>query len=197
MGMLDSFKNQVSRDAGKVVSNILFADKHAAPYRRVNSKAQKIATDNRTELEDHKLQLLNDASEKEDLYAIAMAIAIRVDKVIDPNIPTEEKDILSLIKELEIQLELNHWEDLGQDKARAKISNKYPDAVLQKYKQCLDELKFLGINPDRLESLTNKLLIYIKKKRKEENKTARRNLIIACVVIPIIIIFLLVATKPF
>ena len=42
MGMLDSFKNQVARDAGKVTSNFLFGDKHAAQalpvLHNINSK---------------------------------------------------------------------------------------------------------------------------------------------------------------
>lgn len=201
MGMLDSFKNQVARDAGKVTSNFLFGDKHAAPYRRVNAEAKetarKTATENRAEIEDRRLQILKDAKEKEDLYALDRAVISAVDQVVAKRIPTDEKDIINLAKELEVQLELSHWEDLGKDKERAKIRNKYPDAVLQKYEQCVEELKFAGANSDRLESLTNKILVYNKKKQKEKNKTSRKNLIIALIAIPIIIFFLLVITKPF
>lgn len=36
--IIRSFTRQIGRDAGKVVTNKMFGDKHAAPYRRINSK---------------------------------------------------------------------------------------------------------------------------------------------------------------
>ena len=35
--VFNSFKGQIGRDAGKVFSNIVWGDKHSAPYRRVNN----------------------------------------------------------------------------------------------------------------------------------------------------------------
>lgn len=147
----ESFKGQIGRDAGKVVSNFLFGDKHATPYRRVEA-------DKKAEIEDRKMKLQEENVRNQDIYALDAAVINAVDQVISAQIPDNEKDILSLLNELEIQLEVNKWQNvLGEQRAFSKIRNKYPDAVLKKYEQCLAELKYIGTNEDRLKDLNKKI----------------------------------------
>ena len=41
MGIWNSFKGQVGRDTGKVVSNLIWKDKHASVYRRAEDRKQE------------------------------------------------------------------------------------------------------------------------------------------------------------
>jgi hypothetical protein len=188
----NSFKSQIGRDAGKVVSNVLFGDKHATPYRRAASKGeagQRVS--NNAELEKRKLEIQEENLKKKDLYALDKAVIEAVDRVIATPLPDNEKEILKLANDLEVQLEANDWFDVsGNAKEEAKIRNKYPDAVLKKYEQCLTELKFSGANPDRLKFLNEKLAKYKSKRRKARTKNTRQIILIIIILIVVCLILL-------
>lgn len=188
----NSFKSQIGRDAGKVVSNVLFGDKHATPYRRAASKGETgKGSKNNAELEKRKLEIHEENLKKKDLYALDKAVIEAVDRVIATPLPDNEKDILKLANDLEVQLEANDWFDVsGNEKEEAKVRNKYPDAVLKKYEQCLMELKFSGANPERMKFLNDKLAKYKRKRRKARTKNTRQIILIFIVLIVACLILL-------
>lgn len=138
----NSFKSQFGRDAGKVVSNLVFGNSHSTPHRNINS-------DNRVNLDKKKLDIQQKDLIQKDLYLLDGAVINAVNQVISIQIPNNEIEIIKIIQELEIQLKINKWLPTYKGQT-AIIRNKYPDAVLTKYEHCLVELKFLNGNQERL-----------------------------------------------
>jgi len=155
--MFDSLKRQVGRDAGKVVSNFVFGDSHSTPHR--NTNAQNRA--NVQEINQKRLEIQQKELKQKDLYLLDGAVINAVNQVIAIDIPNNEKEIIKILHDLEIQLKVNKW--LGVHSGEiAKIRNKFPDAVLTKYEQCVYELKYIECNPERL-NLAKKTLSKYKK----------------------------------
>jgi len=161
----DSFKRQIGRDSGKVVTNLIFGDKHSSPYRRVASKAEtkRMATENKVKMQ-----------EQQNLHAIDGAVIGAIDQVISLSIPDDLNSITKLMDELEIQLIANKWGEVGtndDDDKERKVRNKYPDAVLQKYKQSLRKLKSSGADEEEIKYYSKKLRKFKIKKIWGKNKT--------------------------
>jgi hypothetical protein len=157
--MFDSLKRQIGRDAGKVVSNFVFGDSHSTPHR--NTNAQNRANVN--EINKKRLEIQQQELKQKDLYLLDGAVINAVNQVIAIDIPNNEKEITKILHELEIQLKVNKWLGIHSGEI-AKIRNKFPDAVLTKYEQCVYELKYIGCNPERL-NLVKKTLSKYKKIR--------------------------------
>jgi len=155
--MFDSLKRQVGRDAGKVVSNIVFGDSHSTPHRNTNSQNRAIAN----ELNQKKLDFQQKDLKQKDLYLLDNAVINAVNQVIAIDIPNNEKEITKILQELEIQLKVNKWLSIHKGET-AKIRNKYPDAVLTKYQHCIDELKYIESNVERINIATITLSKYKK-----------------------------------
>lgn len=155
--MYDSLKRQVGRDAGKVVSNFVFGDSHSTPHRNTNSGKRE--SNNEFNLE--KLKIQTEDVKQKDLYLLDNAVINAVDQVIAREIPNDEIGIIKILQELEIQLKINKWLPIHKGEV-AKIRNKFPDAVLIKYEQCVYELKYLECNAERLNLATKVLSKYRK-----------------------------------
>lgn len=154
----DSLKRQVGRDAGKVVSNFVFGDKHSTPHRNTNIQTRvKI-----NEMNQQKLDFDQQNLKQKDLYLLDDAVINAINKVVAIDIPNDEKEIVKILQELEIQLKVNKWLPIHKELNAPKIRNKYPDAVLTKYEQCVYELKYINCNEERLKIATKKLSNYKK-----------------------------------
>ncbi len=182
----DSFKRQIGRDAGKVVSNIIFGDKHSTPYRRVESKKQK------AELEDKKMKIIQEKAQNDDLYALDRAVNSSVDQIVAIQMPDNERAIVNLLNSLETLLESNSWEpEKDKEKKKAKIRNKYPDAVLNKFEQVLRELKFINANSERINFYQNRIDTFKKIQKKAKKAEVRQNIIIVTVILFIFLILII------
>lgn len=182
----DSFKRQIGRDAGKVVSNIIFGDKHSTPYRRVESKKQK------AELEDKKMKIIQEKAENDDLYALDRAVNSSVDQIVAIQMPDNERAIVNLLNSLETLLESNSWEpEKDKEKKKAKIRNKYTDAVLNKFEQVLRELKFINANSERISFYQNRIDTFKKIQKKAKKAEVRQNIIIVTVILFIFLILII------
>ncbi len=182
----DSFKRQIGRDAGKVVSNIIFGDKHSTPYRRVESKKQK------AELEDKKMKIIQEKAENDDLYALDRAVNSSVDQIVAIQMPDNERAIVNLLNSLVTLLESNSWEpEKDKEKKKAKIRNKYPDAVLNKFEQVLRELKFINANSERISFYQNRIDTFKKIQKKAKKAEVRQNIIIVTVILFIFLILII------
>ena len=72
MGIWNSFKGQVGRDTGKVVSNLIWKDKHASVYRRAEDRKQEALKLKKkqleAELEQKQLDREYEAEKDERIY---------------------------------------------------------------------------------------------------------------------------------
>jgi len=186
----DSFKRQIGRDAGKVASNLLFGDKHSTPFRRVDSQAKK----RQTELEEKRMKIIQEKAENDDLYALDRAVNLAVDQVVAIQIPDNEKAVINLINNLETLLESNNWEPVkDREKKKAKIRNKYPDAVLIKFEQSLRELTFLNANAERISFYQKRFEKYKRNQKKAKRAGIRQTIIVVSIML-ILFLFVLIAS---
>jgi len=163
----DSFKRQIGRDTGKVVSNLLFGDKHSTPFRTSTTNKRQ----NKNERKSIELK------QKQNLQSIDGAVINAIDQIIALQIPKDENSITEILNGFDVQLNSNKWKEASGDDEETKIRNKYPDAVLEKYKQCVRELEFLNANKKRIEFYSKKL-----KKHKRNRFIAKNKTILICVI---------------
>ncbi len=123
-----SFKREVGKNTGKLVSNVLFGDKWSTPHRIAVEKAKA-----KTEREQQR-------KDNEQLYAVDAAVLENVDKVAAFRLSDDKESLLDQLSELTVQLSANKYHDL-EDDDEAKIRNKFNDALMEKYKQALVRLK--------------------------------------------------------
>lgn len=147
----DSFKREIGKNAGKAVSNWLFGDAHSTPYRRVDSakgarrETQRSIAEAKREAQrsiaEAKIEAYNDRIHRNQMYALDAAVLKNIDSVANIHIPDNKEDLVTLLSELSVQVEANRWHESGTDEA--KIRNKFCDALLSKYKQCVQKLQFI------------------------------------------------------
>ena len=149
-----SFKREVGKNTGKLVSNVLFGDKWSTPHRIAVEKAKA-----KTEREQQR-------KDNEQLYAVDAAVLENVDKVAAFRLSNDKDGLLEQLSELTVQLSANKYHDLD-DGDEAKIRNKFNDALMEKYKQALVRLKAIDPNEPLLE--------YYKKAYKKAKRSKRWN----------------------
>ena len=157
-----SFKREVGKNTGKVISNFLFGDSWSTPHRIVGEKA-KIKTEREQQRKDN-----------EQLYAVDAAVLDNIDKVAAFRLSLDKSVLIEQLSELTVQLSANKYHDLD-DNDEAKIRNKFNDALMEKYKQALARLKAMDPN-EQLLNYYNKA--YKKSKRSKRWNKHRRILII-------------------
>lgn len=151
MGIIEnSFKRELGKNTGKVVSNLLFGDKHSTPYRRVDS-AKVAATEAKIERQ-----------RKEQVYAVDAAVLKNIDAVTGYRISSNKEELLQQLSELSIQLKVNKWRETLNNEEN-QIRNKFCDALFEKYKQALRTLRMIDPNEPQLE--------YFEKIRKKANRS--------------------------
>lgn len=119
----DSFKREIGKNTGKAVSNFFFGDSHATPYRRVDA-------DRRARVQETALK----QQEERNLNLLDGAVLGNVDIVLQTPIPQEEQALLQLMSIWGAQLASSKWDFEDE---RGKIRAQYPDAILEKFKQCM------------------------------------------------------------
>ena len=141
----DSFKREIGKNTGKAVSNFIFGDSHSTPYRRVDvnrmARAQEAALKHQ---------------EESDLNLLDGAVLNNVDIVLQTPIPQEEQALLQLMSIWGAQLANSKW---NFDDEKGKIRAQYPDAVLEKFKQCMIVMRSIApTNPmaDHYEKILKK-----------------------------------------
>lgn len=133
MGFFNSFKGQIGRDTGKVISNFLWGDKHASVYRRAQSRnSARIQEDKHAEEFERLI-------ENQKIEKVQRFVDKGVTKVISMKIPQKKELIIEMLQELTVMLIANTWGPVYKDEF--KITNKYSDAILAKFEQALFALK--------------------------------------------------------
>lgn len=103
MGIWNSFKGQVGRDTGKVVSNLIWKDKHASVYRRAEDRKQEALKLKKkqleAELEQKQLDREYEAEKDERIYIekLKNRIENKVREIDDIEIPEDRKQQILLM----------------------------------------------------------------------------------------------------
>ena len=126
----DSFKREIGKNTGKAVSNFFFGDSHATPYRRVNA-------DRRARVQEAALK----QQEQQNLNLLDGAVLGNVDIVLQTSIPQDEQALLQLMSIWGAQLASSKWDF---DDEKGKIRAQYPDAILEKFKQCMIVMRIIA-----------------------------------------------------
>ena len=141
----DSFKREIGKNTGKAVSNFFFGDSHATPYRRVGSsevhQARAEAQQTRAYTERERVRAQIEKQEQDDLNILDGAVLKNVDIVLQTPIPQDEAGLLNLMSIWAAQLVNANW---NFDNKEGKIRSQYPDAVLEKFNQCLILMKHVA-----------------------------------------------------
>ena len=167
MGIIEnSFKRELGKNTGKWVSNVVFGDGHSTPYRRVGNRQQttyqeprKTKTEllheerlERIEAEERlqakRLQIEREQKKKEQLLIIDSAVLKNIDTVAAIKIPTERNELINVLSELATQIKANKWHKNDEE---GKIRNKFFDALLGKYEQCVIALKSIDTDSPQLD----------------------------------------------
>ena len=133
----DSFIREIGKNTGKAVSNIIFGDLHATPYRRVDTIREK---ESNAKIE--KIQ-------QDQLFAIDKAVLKNIDAVASIRIATDKNILLAQLSELSTQLKANTWYNILNEEGR--IRNKFSDALFEKYTHAVRTLEKISPNDTEFE----------------------------------------------
>ena len=172
MGIWNSFKGQVGRDTGKVVSNLIWKDKHASVYRRAEDRKQEA-------LKLKKKQLEKD--ERIYIEKLKNRIENKVREIDDIEIPEDRKQQILLMNRLILLFKSNPFKDDGE----SDITNAYPEAILTKYEHTLMMFETLYSDDEKIEYYRRQLGAL--KKQKMRGKYLR--LVLGIVVFVLILLF--------
>ncbi|MTK53880.1 hypothetical protein [Paludibacter sp.] len=174
MGFINSFKSQIGRDTGKVVSNYVWGDKHASVYRRAQSRYSSKKFNEREEAAFEKLV------QEQKIEKAQAVVDSGIEKVIAMKVPQDKEHIIEMLEELTTMLIANPWGSIVKDELR--ITNKYSDAILVKYEQALFALKTKF--PNEVENAYfEKQFLDFQKTRKKKKYTEVALISIFCIVL--------------
>lgn len=182
MGIWSSLKGQIGRDTGKVVSNLVWKDKHASVYRRAESRKQEML-----DLKKKQLETEQENQEQEKLEYLSDKVEDKIQQINNLNISENKNEIVNILNQLSILLRTNPFEDETNDD-KQKINNMYSDAILIKYEQVFITYISLYPNDSRVDYYAD-ILKSIKRFRtfKKHRIIFIYLIIIIAIIIPILI----------
>lgn len=180
----DSFKREVGKNTGKFVSNLVFGDKHSTPYRRVDgggsSSVRAEAAQARAEAAriqaaalEEKTRAEIEKQEKDDLNILDGAVLKNVDIVLQTPIPQDEAGLVNLMSIWSAQLSGSKWDYMS---AEGKIRNQFPDALMEKYKQCTLVLKSIAPTHAMIQYYDNVLTEASNRREKSQKKVLMKRI---------------------
>jgi hypothetical protein len=134
-----SFKREVGKNTGKLVSNFLFGDKWSTPHKVISERAKIQGENDKIRIESNEKR-----KDKDQLNLIDAAVLSNIDKVATFRYSADKTELIEQLSELSVQLSANKYHNTGDEEA--KIRNKFNDALLEKYKQGLIRLKAIDPN---------------------------------------------------
>ena len=180
----DSFKREVGKNTGKFVSNLVFGDKHSTPYRHVDgggsSSVRAEAAQARAEAAriqaaalEEKTRAEIEKQEKDDLNILDGAVLKNVDIVLQTPIPQDEAGLVNLMSIWSAQLSGSKWDYMS---AEGKIRNQFPDALMEKYKQCTLVLKSIAPTHAMIQYYDNVLTEASNRREKAQKKVLMKRI---------------------
>lgn len=186
-----SLERELGKNTGKWVSNVIFGDGHATPYRRAESRRQqkqnqqRIQEDNFHHQRLTQIRLEDKIKQKEQLFVIDGTVLENVDLLSSIKIPNNIEKVVDLLSELSIQVKTNKWHNNNEE---GKIRNKYNEALLEKYNQTFLRLKTIDPNHSQIEYFEKNLKSFKKKRLLKKNQTL---IILSSIIFAVFCIFLL------
>ncbi|MBO7145411.1 MAG: hypothetical protein J6W13_11380 [Salinivirgaceae bacterium] len=168
------FWKRAGQNTADRLSNAVFGDKWARPYKRVTDEARADAirtraeaAERRAEAKAYEMEKRAEIAERNQLNAIDAAVLQNVDKVIAMPFAENVSELVNQLSGLVTQLSINSF---SKSTAEEKIRAKYTETVYQKLEQ--------GINILLIKDPYNPNMQYIYdaylKAKKERGKTTRR-----------------------
>lgn len=187
----DSFWRRAGKNTADRVSNAIFGDNWARPYKRITDEAKADAMKQRAEAMKQRAEAIANVhntraeiAEKNQLNAIDAAVLKNVDKVISMPFSEDTNELSNQLNELAIQLSTNSF---SKGTAEDKIRAKYTEAVFQKIEQGLNILLAKDPYNVNVEYIYKAYL----KGKKERRKSLRRTVVLGIVWVIILQSFLL------
>lgn len=186
-----SFERELGKNTGKWVSNVIFGDGHATPYRRAENRRQqklnqqRIQEDNFHQQRLTQIRLEDKIKQKEQLLVIDGAVLQNVDMISSIKVTNNSEQLVDILSELSIQVKTNNWHGNNEE---GKIRNKYNEALLEKYNQALLRLKTIDPNNSQLEYFARNLNRFKRKKFLKKNKFL---VVLASIIFAVFCVFLL------
>lgn len=161
----NSFKRELGKNTAKTVSNLVFGDKWSTPYRRINSDREQRLREMQ-EAREQRLREKNDAviasiearEERErqnHLNKLDEAVLGNIDKLVAVPIPNDVNGLNNYLGMLSVQMKSIKLE---KDIQEADIRNKYLFALIERYRQAVDELAYLNPKDRHLPNYINLLI---------------------------------------
>lgn len=186
-----SFERELGKNTGKWVSNVIFGDGHATPYRRAENRRQqklnqqRIQKDNFHQQRLTQIRLEDKIKQNEQLLVIDGAVLQNVDMISSIKVTNNSEQLVDLLSELSIQVKTNNWHENNEE---GKIRNKYNEALLEKYNQAFLRLKSIDPNNSQLEYFARNLKSFKRKKFLKKNKFL---VVLASIIFAVFCVFLL------
>lgn len=186
-----SFERELGKNTGKWVSNFIFGDGHATPYRRAENRRQqklnqqRIQEDNFHQQRLTQIRLEDQIKQKEQLLVIDGAVLQNVDMISSIKVTNNSEQLVDILSELSIQVKTNNWHGNNEE---GKIRNKYNEALLEKYNQALLRLKSIDPNNSQLEYFARNLNRFKREKFFKKNKFL---VVLASIIFAVFCVFLL------
>ena len=148
----DSFKREIGKNTGKVISNMLFGDSHSTPYRRVYSRErlelQRADTESKAEARKERNKILKEKtkadsakSRRGELNNLDAAVLSAIEKLNAQPIPDSAPELIEFMSKLAVQLQATPFNQIKGDGA---IHNKFLYALVEKYTQGLFMLQTIA-----------------------------------------------------
>lgn len=161
----NSFKRELGKNTAKTVSNLVFGDNWSTPYRRINSDREQRLREMQ-EAREQRLREKNDAviasiearEERErqnHLNKLDEAVLGNIDKLVAVPIPNDVNGLNNYLGMLSVQMKSIKFE---KDIPDADIRNKYLLALIERYRQAVDELAYLNPTDRHLPNYVNLLI---------------------------------------
>ncbi|WP_445723454.1 hypothetical protein [Flavobacterium sp.] len=136
----DSFKREIGKNTGKVVSNFLFGDKHSTPIRVSNGTSSK-----RAEYLKEKGKLEAERHEREILNETSRIVNNEINQIMRYPTPNNEDELISVLNELYIFITSKNWKSHfnggTNDEKIDRLNNKSADAAFKKFNLLLKTLE--------------------------------------------------------
>lgn len=168
----NSFKRELGKNTAKTVSNLVFGDNWSTPYRRINSEREQRLKEKQEaaiaaqEAREQRLREKNNAviasiearEERErqnHLNRLDEAVLGNIDKLVAVPIPNDVNGLNNYLGMLSVQMKSIKFE---KDIQEADIRNKYLLALIERYRQAVDELAYLNPTDRHLLNYVNLLI---------------------------------------
>lgn len=140
----DSFDREIGKNAGKVVSNLLFGNSHATPVRLIrDAKIDRIQEQQRIENEllEKKQKLEIRQEERTKIGEITLDIDSKISTILNMQFPTTENDLVIMMNDLKSYIYVHGWKSfIGMNSFNGqqnRLSNKLSNVILRKFNQGL------------------------------------------------------------